>query len=154
MKKVVFFIFFLILFFKSFQSLASDPGSSYGCLVPNEAVYTKWLKTDYAPGNPFWGPWEYYDTTGINYIVDYNQGNYPSCGYINPNTQFSEVGQTCFVQKAGGSYSQGALGQLHDLTVCSAPIDDSVYILFCFSFFAVYIVRNKSLRTLKTQTDF
>lgn len=114
--------------------------------MPNEAVYTKWLKTDFAPGNPSWGPWQYYDTTGANYTVDYNQGSYPTCGYVNPGTQFSDAGQVCFVQKGFNTYSQGALGQLHDLTVCNAPIDDSIYLFFCAASFAAILIRSKSLK--------
>jgi hypothetical protein len=149
LNKIIFFALLFTLSLISIKSSASDPGPSYSCLVPNEAVYTNWLKTDFAPGNAFWGPWQYYDTTGVNYTVDYNQGNYPSCGYVNPGTQFSESGQVCFVQKGFNTYSQGALGQLHDLTVCNAPIDDSIYMLFCASSFAVFFIRAKSLRVSK-----
>lgn len=116
--------------------------------MPNEAVYTKWLKTDYAPGNPSWGPWEYYDTTGMNYTVDYNQGANPPCGYINPNTQFSQNG-TCFVQKGAGLYVQGLFGEIHDLTSCNVPLDNSIYLLFGASL-AVCFIRSKSLGYQKT----
>lgn len=129
--------------------MASDPGPSYGCLVSNEAVYTKWIKTDYAPGNPSWGPWEYYDTTGMNYTVDYNQGANPPCGYINPNTQFSQNG-TCFVQKGPGLFVQGLFGEMHDLTNCNVPLDDSIYLLFGASSLAVCFIRSKSLGYQKT----
>lgn len=124
--------------------MASDPGPSYGCLVSNDAVYTKWIKTDFAPGNPSWGPWEYYDTTGINYTVDYNQGSSPPCGYINPNSQFSQNG-TCFVQKAPGLIVQGLFGEMHDLNSCNVPLDDSIYLLFGASLLAVFFIRSTSL---------
>jgi len=123
------------------KGFASNPGASYGCLVWGDKFYTKWYKTDYAPNNPYWGPFNYYNTSGTNYTVDYNAGPNPGNGYINPSTQFQDQNQACFVKINKDNYVQGALGRWKT----DVPLDDHFWfvMLVISSLGALYLSKNK-----------
>ncbi len=137
------FFFGTFLLFTSLASRASNPGSSYGCLVWDKGVYTTYQKTDYAPGNPYWGPFPYYTTAGTVYTITYSHGNYPQCnGCINPNYQFTSSGH-CFVT-IGGLPIQGALGTIHHMNSIDVPLDHFTWIIL-LTFSLLVFFKRKSL---------
>lgn len=131
MRVVKVFLFFLSIIVTK-NSFATNPG----CLVWDTGkIYTTWYKNDYAPGNPYWGPFDYFNTSGLVYTVNYTTP-YPTCtGCVNPSNQFTNAGKTCFVKLAGNSnFVQGGLGQLHSLSgsnppTTNVPLDDYTWVL-------------------------
>lgn len=129
MKFLKLFLPFLFITISQ-TSFAANPGANYGCLIWNNTIYTNWVKTDYAPGNPYWGPWNYYKSGGTMYTVTYSDGKYPTCtGCVNPNYQFDTNNVTCFVTLPDNTVHQGSLGRVHSIPSVNVPIDDYAWVL-------------------------
>ena len=128
MRRLFGIVLFVLLGWASPVDARGVPPNT-GCLVWNNRVYTVWYKNDYPPENPYWGPFDFFDSSGTTYTVVYYP-NYPTCtGCINPNFQFNNTHKTCFIQMPDGTYEQGALGTIHDLVQTNVPLDDHVWLL-------------------------
>ncbi|TKC08198.1 hypothetical protein FA048_13655 [Pedobacter polaris] len=128
--------------------LASNPGSNYGCKINNSpaTIYAHWQKTDMAPGNPWWGPFHYYNTSSPKYPINYSSNL--ACGEVNASASFVDSNQPCFVNFGGGNYVQGNLGTftLTPGSYTPCPIDDYLPALFCFiGAYAIYFIKRRSL---------
>ena len=155
-------IFKLIVIFVAFFQLTShagNPGPGYGCLVWNQRFYVNsWYKTDFAPGNPYWGPHEYYNAQmGQSYsVVDNNNA---ACGTINPYSGGGNAIGSCFVltgsdHTAPSSYSQGEVRSYTTGTVTpcpppvGVPLDQSlVFFIVAVGGASVYFLRKSSNAT-------
>ncbi len=138
-------LFVNLLLFTLFFSTANagNPGANYGCLTnSNSKLYTNYIYDDYAPGNPYWGPFHYYNNSPQVYDVNYNETS-PGCGQVNPSATLGETGQACFVQ-IGNSYQQGNLKTFTLGSVTPCPIDDYVIILLLvISSLSFYLLKNR-----------
>lgn len=143
-------IIIVILFiFTPYQLKASDPGPTWGCWVPGSGFYTRWKETRSAsPSDPGWiatfqiywnGPANY------NFTEDYNHGDTPPCGYVNPGKQLGNQTTVCFVQ-SGNAYAQGQLKSYNPtaLKQCNVPLDIHVkFILPLFAVLGAYFLRKR-----------
>lgn len=149
MKSFFLFAFLLIL---SFDTFSSNPGANYGCLSygGNPKLYTNYIYTDNAPGNPYWGPFHYYDTMPQVYDVNYNTQT-PPCGQVNPSQTLQSTGQECFI-KIGNTFQQGGLRTFSSGSVVPCPIDNSVWMMvFSVSLLVLFkIYDNSNIINTKT----
>lgn len=115
--------------------------------------YTHYWKDDTYPG---WGATEYHYYDDSAGIITGSYNTTPNCGEINPNNPggiivWSQGGGSCFISQHG-NIVQGNLGTIDysNYNQCNLPLDDSIYLLFGASLFAVCFIRSKSLGYQKT----
>lgn len=156
-------LFFLLIVLFPMLAVAGNPGSNYGCLVWNSRFYVNsWYKTDTAPGNPYWGPHEYYDAKlGQSYSVVDNGNN--ACGTINPYTGGSSTNGSCFVlvgndPSSPSSYSQGEVRSytIGSVTPCPpatpVPLDsNTLFLVLASGIFATYMLGKRNNGSLQSQ---
>jgi hypothetical protein len=145
-------VILLLLFIFVAQNSFSAGSGEVGCLMWNNKIYTQNYKTDYAPNNPNWGPFDYF-TSGPGYTVTYDNGDYPTCeGCVNPNFQFASSGTTCFIKMPNNTYEQGVLGEVHSLGTTDVPLDNYTWVLLiAMSGAGVFFIARNGLHLDKTK---